>query len=77
MASIATEMVPQQQSPPQASMSSLEALIQAAQFLEDSESECASISSYLSVFAARLSCTYLDKILSGMVAVCSFLIAGM
>ncbi len=39
MASIATEMV-QQQSPPQASMSSLEALIQAAQFLEDSESEC-------------------------------------
>lgn len=29
----------QQQSPPQSSMSSLEALIQAAQYLEDSESE--------------------------------------
>ena len=40
MASIAAEMVqPEHQSPPQSSMSSLEALIQAAQYLEDSESE--------------------------------------
>ena len=39
MASIAAEMAPtEHQSPPQSSMSSLEALIQAAQFLEDSES---------------------------------------
>lgn len=33
------EMAHQQQSPPQSTMSSLEALIQAAQYLEESESE--------------------------------------
>lgn len=39
MANIAAEMAPSEhQSPPHSSMSSLEALIQAAQYLEDSES---------------------------------------